>query len=243
MQRLLSLMRKANNDYHLIEDGDKIAIGISGGKDSIALLAVLNAYRRFSPEKFDIVAINIDMGFEETDCDEVARLKAYAEEIGVPLIIEKTDIAKIIFEERKEESPCSLCSKMRRGALNTVAIKNGCNKIALGHHSDDIIETFFLSFIYEGRLSTFMPKSYMDRTGITLIRPLIYVEEKQIIAFQNKYSLPIVHNPCPQDKHTKRQDMKELIDKIDKDFGHSKVRMLRAIFHPERNNLFDKSLK
>ena len=181
MQRLLSLMRKANNDYHLIEDGDKIAIGISGGKDSIALLAVLNAYRRFSPEKFDIVAINIDMGFEETDRDEVARLKAYAEEIGVPLIIEKTDIAKIIFEERKEESPCSLCSKMRRGALNTVAIKNGCNKIALGHHSDDIIETFFLSFIYEGRLSTFMPKSYMDRTGITLIRPLIYVEEKQII--------------------------------------------------------------
>ena len=243
MQRLLSLMRKANNDYHLIEDGDKIAIGISGGKDSIALLAVLNAYRRFSPEKFDIVAINIDMGFEETDRDEVARLKAYAEEIGVPLIIEKTDIAKIIFEERKEESPCSLCSKMRRGALNTVAIKNGCNKIALGHHSDDIIETFFLSFIYEGRLSTFMPKSYMDRTGITLIRPLIYVEEKQIIAFQNKYSLPIVHNPCPQDKHTKRQDMKELIDKIDKDFGHSKVRMLRAIFHPERNNLFDNSLK
>ncbi len=243
MQRLLSLMRKANNDYHLIEDGDKIAIGISGGKDSIALLAVLNAYRRFSPEKFDIVAINIDMGFEETDRDEVARLKVYAEEIGVPLIIEKTDIAKIIFEERKEESPCSLCSKMRRGALNTVAIKNGCNKIALGHHSDDIIETFFLSFIYEGRLSTFMPKSYMDRTGITLIRPLIYVEEKQIIAFQNKYSLPIVHNPCPQDKHTKRQDMKELIDKIDKDFGHSKVRMLRAIFHPERNNLFDKSLK
>lgn len=243
MQRLLSLMRKANNDYHLIEDGDKIAIGISGGKDSIALLAVLNAYRRFSPEKFDIVAINIDMGFKETDRDEVARLKAYAEEIGVPLIIEKTDIAKIIFEERKEESPCSLCSKMRRGALNTVAIKNGCNKIALGHHSDDIIETFFLSFIYEGRLSTFMPKSYMDRTGITLIRPLIYVEEKQIIAFQNKYSLPIVHNPCPQDKHTKRQDMKELIDKIDKDFGHSKVRMLRAIFHPERNNLFDKSLK
>lgn len=243
MQRLLSLMRKANNDYHLIEDGDKIAIGISGGKDSIALLAVLNAYRRFSPEKFDIVAINIDMGFEETARDEVARLKAYAEEIGVPLIIEKTDIAKIIFEERKEESPCSLCSKMRRGALNTVAIKNGCNKIALGHHSDDIIETFFLSFIYEGRLSTFMPKSYMDRTGITLIRPLIYVEEKQIIAFQNKYSLPIVHNPCPQDKHTKRQDMKELIDKIDKDFGHSKVRMLRAIFHPERNNLFDKSLK
>lgn len=243
MQRLLSLMRKANNDYRLIENGDKIAVGISGGKDSIALLAVLNAYKRFSPEKFDLIAINIDMGFEDTDKSEVESLKKYTEEIGVPLIIEKTDIAKIIFEERKESSPCSLCSKMRRGALNTVAIKNGFNKIALGHHSDDILETFFLSFLYEGRLSTFMPKSYMDRTGITLIRPFIYVEEKQIIALQRKYSLPIVNNPCPQDKHTKRQEVKELIQKLDKDFGRSKVRMMTAIFHPERNNLFDKSLK
>lgn len=178
MQKLLSLARKAISDYKMIEDGDKIAVGLSGGKDSITLLAVLAAYKKFAPEKFDLIAINIDMGFEDIDKNQVQATKDFCESVGVPLIIEKTDIAAIIFDERKEKSPCSLCSKMRRGALNNVAIDHGCNKLALGHHADDVIETMMLSLLYEGRFSTFMPVSYMDKSKITLIRPLVYIDEK-----------------------------------------------------------------
>lgn len=224
----------------MIQDGDRIAVGVSGGKDSMALLAVLAAYKKFAPEKFDLVAINIDLGFSETDADEVQRLRDYCENAGVPLVIERTQIAQIIFEERKEKSPCSLCSKMRRGALNGAAIANGCNKLALAHHADDILDTFFLSFLHEGRLSTFMPVSFMDRTGITLIRPFIYVEEKYLAGLCRRYDLPIVHNPCPEDKHTRREDMKNLVEDLDKRFDGSKKLMLSALFNPSRNNLWDK---
>ena len=240
MQKLLSLTRKAINDYKMIQDGDRIAVGVSGGKDSMALLAVLAAYKKFAPEKFDLVAINIDLGFSETDADEVQRLRDYCENAGVPLVIERTQIAQIIFEERKEKSPCSLCSKMRRGALNGAAIANGCNKLALAHHADDILDTFFLSFLHEGRLFTFMPVSFMDRTGITLIRPFIYVEEKYLAGLCRRYDLPIVHNPCPEDKHTRREDMKNLVEDLDKRFDGSKKLMLSALFNPSRNNLWDK---
>ncbi len=241
MQRLLSLTRKAINDYRMIEDGDKIAIGVSGGKDSTALLAILAAYKKFAPEKFDLVAINIDLGFKETDQNEVAKLREYCEKVNVPLIIEHTQIAEIIFNERKEKSPCSLCSKMRRGALNSIAIANGCNKLALAHHADDIIDTFFLSLLHEGRLSTFMPVSYMDRTGITLIRPFIYAEEKYLAGLCRRYDLPIVHNPCPEDKHTRREDMKNLVEELDARFDGSKKLIMSALFNPQRNNLWDKS--
>lgn len=241
MQRLLSLTRKAINDYRMIEDGDKIAIGVSGGKDSTALLAILAAYKKFAPEKFDLVAINIDLGFKETDLNEVAKLREYCEKVNVPLIIEHTQIAEIIFNERKEKSPCSLCSKMRRGALNSIAIANGCNKLALAHHADDIIDTFFLSLLHEGRLSTFMPVSYMDRTGITLIRPFIYAEEKYLAGLCRRYDLPIVHNPCPEDKHTRREDMKNLVEELDARFDGSKKLIMSALFNPQRNNLWDKS--
>lgn len=241
MQRLLSLTRKAINDYRMIEDGDKIAIGVSGGKDSTALLAILAAYKKFAPEKFDLVAINIDLGFKETDQNEVAKLREYCEKVNVPLIIEHTQIAEIIFNERKEKSPCSLCSKMRRGALNSIAIANGCNKLALAHHADDIIDTFFLSLLHEGRLSTFMPVSYMDRTGITLIRPFIYAEEKYLAGLCRRYDLPIVHNPCPEDKHTRREDMKNLVEELDARFDGSKKLIMSALFNPQRNNLWNKS--
>ena len=166
MQKLLSLTRKAISDYKMIEDGDKIAVGLSGGKDSISLLAILAAYKKFAPEKFDLLAINIDLGFADTDQAQVEATRKYCESIGVEFVVEHTRIFDIILE-RKEKSPCSLCSKMRRGALNSVAIAHGCNKLALGHHADDILETFFLSFIYEGRISTFMPVSHMDRSNIT----------------------------------------------------------------------------
>lgn len=243
MQKLLSLTRKALKDYKMICDGDKIAVGVSGGKDSVALLAVLSAYRRFSPEKFDLTAINIDLGFKNTDPAQVDALKRYCESIDVPLIIEHTQIADIIFEERKEKSPCSLCSKMRRGALNSVAIASGCNKLALAHHADDILDTFMLSLVFEGRLSTFMPVSYMDKTGITLIRPFLYVEEKYLSGLCSRYDLPIVHNPCPADKHTKREEMKDLVDMLEEKYPSSKKLMMSALFNPERNNLWDKSPK
>lgn len=242
MQKLLGIARKAIMDYNMISDGDKIAVGLSGGKDSIALLAILNAYRRFSPEKFELIGINIDMGFEATDKSEVEALKKYCADNEIELIIHKTDIAKIIFEDRQEKSPCSLCSKMRRGALNSIAIENGCKKLALGHHADDVIETMFLSLIYEGRFSTFSPVSYMDRTGMTLIRPLVYAEEKYLSGLARRYSLPIVHNPCPRDKHTSREDMKDLIKELDTRYKDSKKRILNAIFDPSRNNLWDTSV-
>ncbi|MDE6276395.1 MAG: tRNA lysidine(34) synthetase TilS [Clostridia bacterium] len=237
MQKLLSLTRKAISDYSMIQDGDKIAVGLSGGKDSMALLAILSAYKKFAPEKFDLVAINIDLGLNP-DKNEVEATRQYCQSVGVEFVVEPTQIYDIILE-RGEKSPCSLCSKMRRGALNSVAKEYGCNKLALGHHADDVLETFFLSLIYEGRISTFMPISHMDRSNITLIRPFIYVEEKYLSGLARRYNLPIIHNPCPQDKNTKREDIKKLVESLDEKYGCKQL-MLTALFHPERNNLWDK---
>ncbi|MDE5755523.1 MAG: tRNA lysidine(34) synthetase TilS [Clostridia bacterium] len=237
MQKLLSLTRKAISDYSMIQDGDKIAVGLSGGKDSMSLLAILAAYKKFAPEKFDLVAINIDLGLN-VDKDEVQATRQYCQSVGVEFVVEPTQIYDIILE-RGEKSPCSLCSKMRRGALNSVAKEYGCNKLALGHHADDVLETFFLSLIYEGRISTFMPISHMDRSNITLIRPFIYVEEKYLSGLARRYNLPIIHNPCPQDKNTKREDIKKLVESLDEKYGCKQL-MLTALFHPERNNLWDK---
>lgn len=234
-------MRRALTDYKMIEDGDKIAVGLSGGKDSIALLALLAAYKKFSPQKFDLVAINIDLGFADIDKAQVQATKEYCESIGVELVIERTQIYDVILD-RGEKSPCSLCSKMRRGALNGAAKSLGCNKLALGHHADDALDTFILSLIYEGRISTFMPVSVMERSNITLIRPLIYVEEKYLSGLARRYDLPIIHNPCPQDKHTKREEAKLLVQQLDEKFD-CKQHMLTALWHPERNNLWDKVKK
>lgn len=231
------MTRKAISDYGMIQDGDKIAVGLSGGKDSMALLAILAAYKKFSPEKFDLVAINIDLGLN-TDKAEVEATRAYCQSVGVEFVVEHTQIYDIILE-RGEKSPCSLCSKMRRGALNSIAKQYECNKLALGHHADDVLETFFLSLIYEGRISTFMPISHMDRSNITLIRPFIYVEEKYLSGLARRYNLPIIHNPCPQDKNTKREDIKKLVESLDDRYGCKQL-MLTALFHPERNNLWDK---
>ncbi len=239
-QQLLSPFRRAIDTYKMIKDGDHVAVGISGGKDSVTLLTLLCALRKFYPAKFEISAINIDMGLDY-DPQEVKALDEYCESLGTPLIHEKTDIGKILFEIRKESNPCSLCSKLRRGALNTKAIELGCNKLALGHHADDLVETFFLSLIYEGRLSTFEPITYLDRTKITVIRPLLFIEEKDITAYAK--TLPTVFNPCPADKHTRREDMKNLIASIKKEVPFAKDRMLSAIYNPERNHLFDDALQ
>lgn len=226
-------MRRAINDYNMIQDGDKIAVGLSGGKDSLALLTLLSAFKRFSPASFELTAITIDMGFKGADYSAIAK---YCEKLGVPYILEKTDIAEIIFDLRKEKNPCSLCSKMRRGALNQIIIENGMSKLALGHHADDVIETFFLSMLYEGRLSTFSPVSYMDRSGVTLIRPMIYIEEKNIVSYAK--DLPVAFNPCPADKHTHREDMKQIIKGLQNDIPFAKSRIIDAVTKPERYNLW-----
>lgn len=238
IQQLLGPFRRAIEDYRMIEDGDKIAVGVSGGKDSLTLLALLKAYQRFSPQKFELMGITIDMGFTPDAYREVAE---YCQKNEIPYHVEKTDIAQIIFEERKEKNPCSLCAKMRRGALNTVLLKHGFSKLALGHHADDVAETFFLSLFYEGRLSTFGPVAYMDRTGVSMIRPMIYLEEKDITSFAR--TLPVVHNPCPANKHTQREFVKNMIRTLQQDIPFVKERVIGAITHPERYNLWDHVLQ
>lgn len=238
-QQLLSPLRRAVDTFDMIDENDRIAVGLSGGKDSVTLLTLLAKLRLFYPKKFSVVAITVDMGLDY-DKNETDAMKAYVEELGVEYHVEKTDIGPILFDVRKEKNPCSLCSKMRRGALNTVAKKLGCNKLALGHHADDLVETFFLSMIFEGRFSTFEPVTYLSRSEVTVIRPMIFIEEKDVTAFARNN--PVIHNPCPADKHTKRQYVKELIASVKKDVPFAKDRMLSAIYHPERNHLFGEAI-
>ena len=237
-QRLLAPFRRAINQFDMISVGDKIAVGVSGGKDSLALLTLFKAFQRFSDKKFDLLAITVDMGF----CDDQFKpIKQYCANIGVEYVIEKTNIAEIVFDVRKETSPCSLCSKMRRGALNTTLIKHGCNKLALGHHRDDVVETFLLSLFYEGRLSTFAPKSYMSRTKVSLIRPMVFIAERDIAAYTRE--MPVVTNPCPADKVTQRAKMKDLLVYLKQTNPDISERFANAIMHPDRYNLWDKALE
>ncbi len=235
LQTILSSMRRAIEDYDMVREGDTIAVGLSGGKDSLVLLKALSVFRKFSPAKFTLKAITIDLGLGNIDFEP---LKKLCEDEDVEYHIEHTEIGPIIFDVRKEKNPCSLCSKMRRGALNTALLSLGCNKLALGHHADDLVETMLLSLFYEGRLSTMAPISFMDRSGVTLIRPLIYTEEKNIASYAK--CLPITKNPCPADHETQREKMKELIRSIQKDIPFAKDRMLSAIINPDRYNLWDK---
>lgn len=228
LQQLLSYTRRAIDDYNLIEDGDKIAIGVSGGKDSLSLLYALDGLRRFYPKKFELVAISVDLGFNIQNFDLIGAL---CKDFNIELTIVKTEIAKIVFNDRKESNPCSLCAKMRKGALNDKAKELGCNKIAYAHHKDDIIETMMLSLIFEGRFHSFPPKTYLDRSDLTVIRPFMYLNEPDIIGFSRKYQLPIAKNPCPVDGHTKRQYVKELLKKLSLENPGVKDRMFTAILN------------
>lgn len=234
LQKLLSKARRAAEDYNMIEEGDKIAVGLSGGKDSLTLLYILAAMRRFYPKKYDVIAISVDMGLG-LDEKEVRAVKNLCEKLGVEYFVEETKIGEIVFDVRKEPNPCSLCANMRRGALNSAAKNRGCDKVALGHHSDDLAETFLLSLFYEGRLSAFAPVTRLERVGLTVIRPMIYITEKEIIGFAK--DKPIIHNPCPADKHTQRQFIKDTIKALQKEVPAVKDNILGAILHPERNNL------
>ena len=202
LKRLLSYARRACDDYGMIEPGDKIAVGISGGKDSLTLLCALAELRRFYPVPFEVVAVTIDMGFAQPmDLTEVAKL---CEQLSVPYHIVKTEIYKIIFEVRQEKSPCSLCAKMRRGALHNAAKELGCNVVALGHHFDDVVDTFMLNLFFEGRIGCFQPVTYLSRKDITLIRPMIYMPEKDVRYFATHSELPVVKSTCPADGNTER---------------------------------------
>lgn len=226
LQQVLSYTRRAVDDYHMIQAGDKIAIGISGGKDSLTLLYALHGLKRFYPESFEIHAVTVDLGFGNQNFDEI---KALCERLEVPYTIVKTEIADIIFEQRKETNPCSLCAKMRKGALNDAMKAVGCNKIAYAHHKDDIIETFLMSLIYEGRIHTFSPITYLDRMDITVIRPLMYMKEVDIIGFVNKNELPVAKSPCPVDGYTKREYVKQLLARLNQENPGVKERMFTAI--------------
>ena len=226
LQRLYSLTRKAVDEYGQINEGDKIAVGISGGKDSLTLLYALAGLRRFYPQKFELCAITVDLGFDGFDTDRIARL---CSELDVEYEVVKTDIFNIVFHDRKESNPCSLCSKMRKGSLNEAILKNGCNKVAYGHHKDDVVETLMMSLIYEGRFHTFSPVTFLDRTGITVIRPLLYIEEADIIGFANKMNLPVAGKHCPADGYTKREYVKNLLDELNRENPGVKDRMFTAI--------------
>ncbi len=226
MKKILSYTRRCLEDYEMISSGDRIAVGVSGGKDSLTLLAAMAALRRFYPVPFTLEAVTVDMGMAGVDFGAV---RAFCEKIEVPYHIIPTQIAHVIFDLRKEKNPCALCAKMRRGSLHEALQERGLNKIALGHHFDDAVETFFLSLFYEGRLSCFQPVTYLDRTEITQIRPLLYCTEGMVRGAAGRLELPVVHNPCPANGHTKRQEVKELVASLSKTYPHLKEYVFHAM--------------
>ncbi|HJC47705.1 MAG TPA: tRNA 2-thiocytidine(32) synthetase TtcA [Candidatus Lachnoclostridium pullistercoris] len=226
LQRLMSLTRQAIDKYHMIEAGDHIAVGISGGKDSLTLLCALHGLQRFYPNPFKLSAITVDLGLGNLNLDPVRELCG---RFGVPYQVVSTEIGPILFEARKETNPCSLCAKMRKGALNEKAKELGCNKIAYAHHKEDLIETMMMSLIYEGRFYAFSPYTYLDRMDLTVIRPMIMVPEADVIGFQKKYQLPVCKNPCPVDGHTKREYVKNLIRQLERENPGVKSRLFRAV--------------
>jgi len=226
MQKILSYMRKAIEDYDMISDGDKIAVGLSGGKDSITLLMGLKKLQRFYEKKFDIIAVSVNPGFEFFNS---TFLENICKDVGVSYVEEKSHIKEIVFDVRKEKNPCSLCANLRRGILNSVAIREGCNKIALGHNEDDVLETFFLNLLYGGSIKTFSPVSYMDRSDITLIRPLIYISEKSIQTFIKTSNIEVMPKVCPMDGASKREEIKDLLSQLQKDIPTVKTNIYGAI--------------
>lgn len=226
LQRLLSLTRQALDTYNMIDPGDKIAVGLSGGKDSLALLYAMKHLQKFYPKSFDLCAVTVDLGFGNFDL-QVAKI--FCQELSVPYTVVPTEISQIVFESRQESNPCALCAKMRKGALNKAAKDLGCNKIAYAHHRDDVIDTMMLSLIYEGRFHTFSPKTYLDRMDLFVIRPFLYVSEADIIGFKNRYQLPVCKNPCPVDGKTKREFVKNLIKSINTEAPGVKDRFFHAV--------------
>lgn len=225
MQQLMGMVRRCVDDYRMIEAGDKIAVGVSGGKDSLALLALLAGLQKYYPKPFELAALTIDMGLGM----DFSPVEAYCRSLGVPYHRIETQIGPVIFDIRKEKNPCSLCAKMRRGALNDALKSLGFQKIALGHHYDDAVETFLLSLLYEGRLSCFQPVTYLSRMDVTQIRPMLYIGEKAVSSFARRMELPVIENRCPADRSTKRQEVKELLVTLQKQYPDLKTKIFGAM--------------
>lgn len=232
MRKILSYTRRAVDDYNMINEGDRIAVGVSGGKDSITLMLAMKALQRFYPKKFELCAVSLSMGYKETDYTPLIDL---CRENDIEFILQETKIAEIVFDIRNEKNPCSLCAKLRRGALHDAALENGCNKVALGHHNDDVLETFFLCLFNEGRISCFSPVTFLDRKKIYLIRPFVYMPEKEIKRFVAANEIPVIHNPCPANGYTQRQYMKDLIKQLSHENKGLKERIFTAVKNSEIN--------
>ena len=225
MQKLIGLVRRCVQDYNMIVEGDRIGVGVSGSTDSVALLFFLAELRKYNDKKFEVEAITIDMGLGM----DYTPMKKLCEQLDVKFNLVHTEIGPIIFDHRKEKNPCSMCAKMRRGALNQAILDRGMNKLALGHHYDDAVETFMMSLIYEGRISCFQPVTDLDRTGIIQIRPMLYIHEKTIDSFVTRNDLPIISNRCPVDKYTKREEIKQLVYNLSATYPDLKERIFGAM--------------
>lgn len=226
LQQVMSYVRRAIDDYHMIGEGDRIAVGISGGKDSLTLLYALHGLMRFYPKTFSIHAVTVDLGFENLNLD---RIRELCESLKVEYTVVQTDIAQVVFEKRQEDNPCALCAKMRKGALNNAIKAAGCNKVAYAHHKDDVVETMLLSLLYEGRFHTFAPVTYLDRMELTVIRPLMYMNEADVVGFVHKCDVPVVKSPCPADGNTRREYVKNLLRQLNRENPGVKERMFTAI--------------
>lgn len=226
MKLILGKMRKAIQDYEMIEPNELICVGVSGGKDSMLLLDAMARFQKFSPIPFHLHALCLDLGFKNIDFNSI---KEFCDTINIPYTIKKTRIAEIVFDVREEKNPCALCSNLKRGALHNAALELGSNKLALGHHADDLIETFLLSLLYEGRIKTFQAVTYLDRKKITVIRPFIYIKEGEIIYNANKENIPILKSGCPADGNTKREEMKNLVKKLSHEIPGSEDRLFSAV--------------
>ena len=223
MQKLMGLVRRCVEDYNMISPGDKVAVGVSGGKDSLVLLQLLAGLRQYSDFSLEAITIDMGLGMDYTAVQE------FCDRLEVPYTIVKTQIGPIIFDHRKEKNPCSMCAKMRRGALNQAILDRGIRKLALGHHFDDAVETFVMSLIYEGRISCFQPVTDLDRMGVTQIRPMLYIHEKTVDNFATRMELPVIENRCPVDKHTKREEIKQLVYDLSKTYPDLKERIFGAM--------------
>lgn len=228
MQKLMSRMRAAMEKYDMIQDGDRIAVGLSGGKDSVALLAALAEMRRFYPASFELVAVTVDMRFDGVDTD-YSVFEEFCKKIDVPYVIKRTELADIIFNIRKESNPCSLCAKMRRGILHDIALENGCNKVALGHHMDDAVETFFMNLLKGGNISSFFPVTYMSRKNLYIIRPMVLASESLVVGAVKHFDLPVEKSKCPMDKTSEREKTKDLVKMLNKEYPQLREKVIGAM--------------
>lgn len=237
MKRVLGSIRRVDEKFHLIEDGDRICIGVSGGKDSLLLMRAMKLYQMFSKTNFYVCAVMLDLGLKYQDTTAIS---SYAQEIGIDFEVIKTEIGKVVFEYRSERSPCALCAKLRRGALNSAALERGCNKVALGHNREDVLETLLMSMLYEGRMNTFAPITYLTRTGITTIRPLIYVPEKHCISVAKQLGLPVLPPNCEVAGSTKREEAKHIIQYLCSIVPDADIKMMHAIMNTDKYGLWDR---